>query len=124
MKAQQFRGLSNLRLDLVREGWRTPDTYSNDFAQITNRSAVYLFLLINQDGYDKAMVAYVGMSTKLLQRLTGHSILAEIDTPGYWPMRWFKPVAAKDLRSVEAKYITQFDPPWNVIGRPRGVQLP
>lgn len=109
--------------DLVGDGWVSPDTYSNSFSPVTNRPAVYLFLLHETNTYRRAMVAYVGMSRTLLQRLSDHNILPDLHATGYWPMRWFKPVRTDSLRTVERAYIEKYDPAWNIIGRRRGVQL-
>lgn len=108
---------------LVGDGWVSPNTYCNHFAPLTEGSAVYLFLLVKSEDYQEALVAYVGMSVRLTQRIAGHNILPELDMPGYWPMVWFKPVAKAKLRETEAEYITAFDPPWNIQGRVRGVPL-
>jgi hypothetical protein len=108
---------------LVADGWVSPDTYRNFYAPLIDGSAVYLFLLFRSDLYDQAVVAYVGMSTRLKQRIAGHNILPELHMPGHWPMIWFRPVQRSNLRAVERKYITAFDPPWNIIGRRRGVPL-
>jgi hypothetical protein len=112
-----------IQRELIAEGWFTPNTYGNCFRPITDGSAVYLFLMYRHGCFDKALVAYVGMSKKLSQRLSGHPVFSEIDTPERWVMQWFKPVQPQDLRKTEAHYITKFDPPWNIIGRPRGVAL-
>ena len=112
-----------IQLGLIAEGWRTPSTYSDHFDEITDRPAVYLFLLMNRETYREAIVAYVGMSTRLSQRLSGHNILPLLSRDDLWPMRWFKPVERRDLRRVEREYITRFDPPWNIVGRRRGVKL-
>ena len=123
MSGAPLRDFRSLCRDLREDCWRSPDTYCKDFAKIADMPAVYMFLLVDSCAFDKALVAYVGMSKRLSQRLSGHPVLAEIETPGYWSMRWFKPVTASALRSVEASYITKFDPPWNIMGRPRGVIL-
>ena len=123
MSKTPLRDFKNLCRELREDDWRTPDTYCKDFAAIKDVPAVYMFLLVDNCAFDKALVAYVGMSTRLNQRLIGHPVLAEIETPGYWSMRWFKPTPARSLRAVESSYITKFDPPWNIMGRPRGVVL-
>ena len=123
MKAPNLRDYRKFRAELVSDGWRTPNTYCREFASPTNIPSIYLFLLVNDQYFDKAFVAYVGMSTKLLQRLTGHPVWAEMDQPGYWAMQWFKPTERADLRAVECGYIAKFDPPWNINGKPRGVIL-
>lgn len=112
-----------LRDYLIADGWKTPDTYSNHFAAIESLSAVYLFLMVSGGSFDSGVVAYVGMSTNLKQRLSAHEIFAQIDRPEVWVMRWFKPVPQASLREVEAAYIAHFNPPWNIIGRPRGMVL-
>ncbi len=121
MREAQFKDSRELQAILIRDGWLTPNTYSPHFATIENIPAVYLFLMYREFEFDKALVAYVGMSTKLQQRIATHNILPLIETPEFWVMRWFKPVDRAELRKTEARYITQFDPPWNTIGRPRGV---
>jgi len=108
---------------LISEGWVSPDTYSKFYAPIESIPAVYLFMVHGPDGYDSALVAYVGMSTNLRQRMSGHEIYAMIERPGYWTMRWFKEVKKENLRSTEGEYIARFDPPWNIAGRVRGVAL-
>jgi len=110
--------------NLTSDGWYTPDTYNNGCRSITNEPAVYLFLLHETHTYKKAIVAYVGMSTNLKQRMQSHPILNEIWQPGYWPQRWFKPTPKTELRGTEAELIAEINPPWNIQGRKRGVLLP
>lgn len=112
------------RRQLRAEGWKTPDTYCNNFAEFSNEPAIYLFLLYETWDYENAFVAYVGMSTQLKTRMSGHSVFSAIDQPGYWPMRWFKPTPKNDLRVKEAALIAETAPPWNIQGRKRGVVLP
>lgn len=108
---------------LAADGWVSPDTYDRYFEPVAEIPAVYLFLLTKEETFREALVAYVGMSEQLSVRLSGHPVLREIARPGFWPQRWFKPTPQADLRRVESKYITTFDPPWNVQGRTRGVRL-
>lgn len=102
------------------DGWVSPNTYCNRFSPLVNKPAVYLFHLIKTYDYTEGLVAYVGMSARLKQRIASHNILPELEAPGFWTKVWFKSVPASDLREVEASYITQFDPPWNIQGRRRG----
>ena len=106
---------------LVEDGWKSPDTYRNCFHPVCEDAAIYLFLLHNRETYSEAVVAYVGMSTNLGQRLSSHNILPLLHETGHWPMRWFKRASETDLRDMERDYIKRFDPPWNIIGRTRGV---
>jgi hypothetical protein len=117
----------NLRLSLADDGWFSPDTYSRQFMEIIDGPAVYLFLAYQNDvgsnipTYGTAMVAYVGMSMRLSRRLDGHQILSEVQRAGFWPMRWFKPTLGTELRTTERHLIKKFDPPWNILGRCKGV---
>ncbi len=113
---------------LVDDGWFCPDSYTKYFSPIIDESAVYLFQLYNAEdlSFTKALFAYVGMSTRLKFRLSGHEILRQIQDqyswPHYWPCRWFKPTKIDDLRAVERSYIERFNPPWNIIGKRRGIE--
>ena len=106
---------------LESDGWKSPDTYCNHFAEPSAISSLYLFMMIKTECFDEALVAYVGMSTNLEKRWNGHEILTQITKPGVFIKRWFKPTPVDKLRSTEKSYIHQFNPPWNVIGRPRGL---
>jgi hypothetical protein len=116
--------LHAIRDSLLDDGWKTPDTYTNDFEEIPASSAVYLFLAYRR-GYDlrEAFVAYVGMSKNAAARVAQHPIFSMVADDGFWPQRWFKPVAAGQLRNAERRYIIQFDQPYNIIGRQRGVDM-
>jgi hypothetical protein len=119
--SEVWKPLRSITDDLQMDGWVTPDTYCEHFAPITDQAAVYLFLVVDRETYDRGFVGYVGMSRKLLQRMNAHNILPLLDGTIYWTMRWFKPAKPAVLRSIESEYITRFDPPWNIIGRPSGV---
>lgn len=121
MSRSPYACAQGIKEDLLADGWVSPDTYSNFFAPVTRKPAVYLFLRFESDDYKRALVAYVGMSKDLQQRLNTHNILPLVQADGSWVMRWFKPTRAADLRTVEDHYIKKFDPPWNIIGRPRGL---
>lgn len=109
---------------LVKDGWLSPNTYDNHFAPLIDGPAVYLFQLIETYRHRRAVVAYVGMSTALSRRIASHNILPLLSgIDGYWPKVWFKPEEAKSLRKSEKALIRQFDPPWNIAGRQRGVRL-
>lgn len=122
-KCIEWQCARTFKKHLISDGWFSPDTYSNEFKPFINGSAVYLFLLHETEFYDVAIVAYVGMSINLEQRMSGHNIIPLIHQDGYWPMRWFKPTPESELRKVEADLIAEIDPPWNIQGRTRGVPL-
>jgi hypothetical protein len=110
------------RESIEADGWLTPNTYGREFAPITNISAVYLFNLLDIEDDWKSDVVYVGMSTKLLQRVTGHPVLAEIAKANLYVQKWFKPTPRENLRDVERLYIQKFNPPWNIVGKARRLQ--
>jgi hypothetical protein len=123
-----WRDAQSLKAELVEDGWKSPDTYCRWFEPLKNRPAVYLFLLhrpYNEAcvGFTDAIVAYVGMSQRVRTRIHGHDILPLIEAPNAWVMRWFKPTAAKALRETEGHYIRRFNPPWNIVGKPRGIVI-
>lgn len=116
----RWNSAAKLKQDLLSDGWASPNTYDAHFAPLIKGSAVYLFMLHEAEEYKKALVAYVGMSVRLSQRIGNHNILPMLNMPGFWPMIWFKPVKKGDLRKTESTYIQKFDPPWNISGRVRG----
>lgn len=129
-KSAEWRNAPKLKQHLISNGWKTPNTYDNCYACPINGPAVYLFLLHGMDkadgfhDFERAIVAYVGMSSRLAQRWTAHSVLREIESFGNYIQRWFLPTPRQMLRSRELHLIKKFDPPWNILGRERGVFLP
>lgn len=115
-----FVCFQSLQRDLVSEGWKTPNSYGSDFAPVKNIPGVYLFMVVDDYDFKRSFVGYVGMSVKLLQRVAGHPIKAELDALGLWVPIWFKPTPANGLRDFERTCIQRFDPPWNIIGKKRG----
>lgn len=119
-----WRKSENIKKELIADGWASPDTYDNYFKPEIDGPAVYLFLLFNrEERYSHGLVAYVGMSQNLRSRWETHNILPTLYVGDYWPQRWFKPVDVSELRSTERSYIERFDPPWNIVGRKRGLVL-
>lgn len=106
---------------LVDDGWLTPNTYSNSYAEIESIPSIYLFTMVDDYDYTRALVAYVGMSINLAQRLSGHPVRKEIEKEGFWVPVWFKPTPKEELRTTELSYIRKFNPPWNVVGKKRGI---
>lgn len=110
-----------LRDQILSEGWLSPNTYTNSYAEMGDIPAVYLFLMIEPYRMVEAMVGYVGMSRKLKTRISGHQIRPLLVDAGYHVQTWFRPVEPERLRAVEGDVIAQYDPPWNIAGRRRGV---
>jgi hypothetical protein len=110
----------DLTKGLLSRGWKTPDTYGGGFGSQEDFPAVYMFLLVERESYELSRPAYVGMSTRLSQRWTGHPILRDLERVEHWVQRWFLKTPAENLRAVESDLIRQLDPPWNIAGRQRG----
>jgi len=106
------------------DGWLSPDTYGNDFATAGDFPAVYLFMQVDFDLFESRdyarEIVYVGMSTSLERRWATHQTLRKIKAEGLWVRRMFKPTPKELLRVEERRYIQQFRPRWNVIGRVPG----
>jgi hypothetical protein len=125
----QWLNANDFRRELVADGWHTPDTYDNCYAMPTRGAAVYMFLSFGEDERDRlpdftrTVVAYVGMSKRLNRRWVAHSVLREIRERSSYMQRWFKPCEADALRPVEAELIQKYDPPWNIQGRKRGIEI-
>jgi hypothetical protein len=109
-----------MNAQLAADGWLSPDTYSNDFADAENIPAVYMFLAIEMPDMDSFHIAYVGMSTQLANRWAKHPTLRKIKKSGCYVKRLFKPTPREKLREEERRYIQKFTPPWNIIGRVPG----
>jgi hypothetical protein len=112
---------ANIKNDLVSDGWLSPNTYDNYFEPVDNIPSIYILTMVDQYDYQNGLIAYVGMSINLAQRLSGHSVRKEIENEGFWVPVWFKPTAKEDLRTTELSYIKKYNPPWNVIGKKRGI---
>jgi len=107
---------------LVLDGWRTPDTYdSRKFSSFTQKPALYLFLRLETnrllDTCGDFRILYVGQTTCLKKRMANHEILRKIPV---FVQRWFLPCEAGLLRRQERRLIHYYNPPYNIIHRPRG----
>ena len=117
-----------LTSNLADLGWKTPDTYGREFDVPERKSAVYIFILyaMDDDGlpdYGRAIVAYVGMSTRLKTRWQSHDVYADLVSSGHYVQRWFCHKKKSEIRSEELGLIRRYDPPWNIQGRARGIAL-
>ena len=110
------------------KGWRTPHSYSNDFAPLPNSACVYVFLRPHSvkskntpSGY--AIVhelLYVGMSTNLAQRMAAHDLKRSFDRQRDYVQVWFKRCPKDQLRTRERRLIQKLNPPYNLQHRVRG----
>ena len=112
-----------LRDLLYTKGWRTPNTYSEHWDQIPAGPGVYLFLECDLDSHPvQGRVLYVGMSTNLALRHRSHEVAYELAKTIRFFQTWFLPIADEGcLRSIERDLIATYNPPYNIVGRRRGV---
>lgn len=105
---------------IVKNGWRTPDTYTNLFTEIPPIPGVYILTKLICDRSEEDFSespAYIGMSTNLLRRLENHPIKQLFD---FSSRRFFLPWPKEDIRNEERRLIGLYNPPFNIIGKMRG----
>lgn len=115
-----------IRNCLIQGGWKTPNTYGNEFGEIDSFPAVYLFAAVDLSfGGDRSeisgFVAYVGMSKRLADRLASHPIKAKLNKHEWFIQTWFMPEKEPLLRETERRFIRAFDPPFNLSGKVAGL---
>jgi excinuclease UvrABC nuclease subunit len=106
------------------DGWRTPNSYSHHYAPIPNGSGVYILGgSINKTYCEdkKEKVLYVGMSTILCNRIRGHSVIKEIEEINMYVRVFFKSYHSSIIRKEEGELIKKYNPPYNIIGKIRGI---
>lgn len=120
-KSNRFGPAYHFRHALIADHWLTPDTYCNAYSEFIDGPAVYLFATCDRrEDVANPIVAYVGMSTRLVRRIAKHNIRPMINGPHIWISCWFKPTPVDSLREEERRYIQKFNPAWNIIGKVRG----
>lgn len=106
------------------DSWQTPNSYSNSFAPLPNGPGIYLLVLATwRDGVLNHQILYVGMSRNVANRFKGHEvkkICQKVFKDDYIKV-YFKQCPIDDLRTRERKLIKQFNPPYNLQHRERGV---
>ena len=111
---------------LIKDGWKSPNTYGGEFGVVPCSAGVYLFTITDMS-YSKPMkwgglVAYVGMSKNLSKRVSAHPTKRKIDKLDLSLKVWFLPACADQIRDLERDLIRRFNPPWNLIGKKIGVE--
>ena len=102
------------------EEWLTPDTYWSNYAQLPETSGIYMFCQVNINGKERTFKPlYVGMSQNIAKRCRGHEIKRLLPDDEF--IRTYYREANENLRAIEREYIRAFNPPFNIIGRPRGI---
>ena len=118
--------LEELEKQLIKEKWKSPDTYNREFSPLPTESGVYLFTLIDLFDYKSnprvGLVAYVGMSKNILKRISSHPTKRKIEKLNLYTKTWFLPYPEEETRNLERELIRRFNPPWNLIGKKIGVE--
>ena len=102
----------------IKDGWKTPDTYTNSYSQLPKKSGVYIFLRRDIDQKKEDKILYVGMSISISKRIESHNIIPLIKD---FFQIWFKEYPKEQIREIERELIKKYNPPFNIIGRERGV---
>ena len=103
-------------------GWRCADSYARYFDTVPEAPGVYLLIAYDFDNGRPPFVAYAGMSLCLARRLgLGHEIINQITDDKFWPQRWFCQFGGNEIRAIERAIILTLNPPYNIIGRKRGI---
>ena len=103
------------------EGWFTERTYSSKrFAPLPNGPGLYVLLDIDISARPfNYKVLYVGMSRNLSKRFNNHEIYQALNRT-LDVFVYFKP-HSEALRESERSLIKQFNPPYNLQHRERGL---
>lgn len=102
--------------------WLTPNTYDQNFCEPGGRG-IYLLAkrtVLHEKRKVKFKILYVGMSLNLRQRLARHEVLTELKGRFDDVVIFFQN-HSDDLRNLERHFIHYFNPPYNTIGRKRGL---
>jgi excinuclease UvrABC nuclease subunit len=111
---------SHLAAGFNPEEWFSPETYKDNFAPLPFGPGIYLFCQI--DWNPKPVIfrpLYVGMSRNIALRCRGHEIKSLLPDDEY--IRTYFQPHNENLREIERQYIRAYNPPFNIIHRPRGI---
>lgn len=113
-------GWRDLCRELKGSGWDTPQSPFG-YCEPPKIPAVYMFIMLDKNFFEKCVVGYVGMSRQIGNRFNNHPKFNEMKKLDYHIMRYFLPVPDCELRDRERGLIQRFDPPWNIQGRSVGL---
>lgn len=104
--------------------WTTPNSYDPGSAD-PKGSGVYLLCQRRLGVYygtkrNRYKILYVGQSRNLASRLSGHEVLRELQERFDDVVIFFRNHSSR-LKERELELIRHFNPPYNVIGRKRGL---
>lgn len=94
----------------ISQDWKTPNTYSCNFAEPPKRSGVYLLTFVDfkTQKYD---ILYVGSSKNLNNRYSTHSKITELQKIYHYIQFYFKEV--DNYIEVEKQLIKEIQPKYN-----------
>ena len=105
----------NFDIDIIEEGFRTPDTYDNSFKILPSSCGVYFILgTINTFGSKiiKQEIIYVGCSANLKKREHKHPILKKHRREYSYVQFFFK--CDDNYKVTEIELIKKFKPRYNI----------
>jgi excinuclease UvrABC nuclease subunit len=111
------------------DGWHTDPGYGPVKYQenVPNSPGLYLFALTDVSRNIpqlETLVAYVGKSRNVFKRQIGHEVRRLIQSeisPDLALELWFKSMPEQNIHDEEKRYIRLYNPPYNIIGRKRGL---
>jgi excinuclease UvrABC nuclease subunit len=110
--------------ELIASGWRTQDSYYKQYEMIPDESGVYMITAITDRPYGTPtteVIAYIGMSKRLSSRHKAHPITKELYRQKYYCRVFFKRFPTEKIRVIERELIHKYNPPYNIIGKRRGI---
>jgi hypothetical protein len=108
---------------LEKLGWLTPNSYGRDYSPVLPIPALYIFSLFDWPKCSSRAL-YVGQTRNVEKRWSRHSVLPELsrlENNQRWVIKLFIPWDASRLRRDERFLIGALNPPFNIIGRARGI---
>ena len=102
-----------------KNGWRTPNSYSNDYEEIPPEAGIYVLVNIDKSTNNEKIL-YVGMSKNLKNRLNSHQLRKRLENEFDFIHIFFIRKNAQILRKEEKNIIKKYNPPYNLQHRCRG----
>ena len=121
--AFKIRDWTTINNSLEEIGWLTPNSYGRDFCSPLPCPALYIFSRLDYQA-QKGRAMYVGQTKNLRNRWARHQILPHIEAtcgPWIWVIKYFIPWDKSRLREDEKFLIAALNPPFNIIGKTRGI---
>lgn len=92
-------------------GWKTPNTYGNNFGVPPQKSGVYLLLRLFDGNNPNYEIMYIGSAKYLYQRYERHEVKRVLQKIfGYIQFYW---IQVDEYRELEKELIKKYQPKFN-----------